>query len=147
MNRISDASILGTLWEPFSITLLSLSQNELGAEEYFEKTDNKTTEFFKSLAFNKTLRRMYLDMNPMSEVFVQHLTQAMKFNTSLVRLGIMITLTVSPDFARRKVRYLLSLNSFGRGQLQCCNFPDPHLLPYLLGQEASKDPSVIYGLL
>ena len=127
-----------------SITYLSLSQNELGSEYMITRENpDEPRKLFASLAANKTLQRMYLDMNPLSPGFVELLTHALEQNTTLMRLGL-LTLTV-PTQDAKKIRYLISLNSAGRGKLQS-DFPDPRLLPYLLSR-VSNDPPLIYGLL
>lgn len=142
MNKISDINAVSTLWEVPSIEFLSLSQNELGLGA-LRKTVGETKRIFESLALNKTLKQMQLDMNPLSHEFINHLTGALKQNTTLMRLGI-LTLTVSPIDTRR-IRYLISLNCAGRGKFQR-SCPNPRLLPYLFARVSNR-PEVIYGLL
>lgn len=143
MNRISDLSAVARLWECSSITFLSLSQNELGAEELTEAKAKEKARYFDCLANNTTMKKMYLDMNPLSPDHVELLTSALERNTTLMRLGL-LTLTVSKE-AARKIRYLISLNGAGRGRIQR-GFPDRRLMPYLLSR-VSKEPPLVYGLL
>jgi hypothetical protein len=143
MNRISDLSAVARLWECTSITFLSLSQNELGAEELTEASVKEKVRYFDCLANNTTLKKMCLDMNPLSPDHAELLTRALERNTTLMRLGL-LTLTVSKEAARR-IRYLISLNSAGRGRIQR-GFPDRRLMPHLLSR-VSKEPALLYGLL
>lgn len=142
MNRVSDCEALATLWQCPSITFLSLSQNELGAETTTPATSEEMQRRFQYLAENRSLKRMYLDMNPLSPAFVDHLTSALEHNTTLTRLGL-LTLTV-PNEAAKRIRYLISLNSAGRGKMQ--HLPDRRLLPLILSR-VSHEPQLMYGLL
>ena len=142
MNRISSLEVLSTLWQCQSITYLSLSQNELGAGTTPE-TFEEMAHCFEDLAVNRSLKRMFLDMNPLSSSFVDHLTHALEHNTTLTRLGL-LTLTV-PKESANKIRYLISLNCAGRGHMRK-GLPDRHLMPYILGR-VSGEPRLIYGLL
>ncbi|CAB9528171.1 expressed unknown protein [Seminavis robusta] len=147
MNRISDFAPIAKLWECKTITFLSLSQNELGAQELGSSRENtlwkERQRHFDCLANNCTLKKMYLDMNPLNQDHVELLTNALQQNTTLMRLGL-LTLTISHD-ALRRIRYLISLNSAGRGRIQH-GFPDQRLMPHLLAR-FSKEPHLIYGLL
>jgi hypothetical protein len=143
MNRISDLSAVARLWECTSITFLNLSQNELGAEELTEAKAKERARYFDCLANNTTLKKMHLDMNPISPDHAELLVRALEKNTTLMRLGL-LTLTVSKEDARR-IRYLISLNSAGRGGIQR-GLPDRRLMPHLLSR-VSKEPHLVYGLL
>jgi len=143
MNRISDTKAVADLWDCPTITYLSVSQNELGSEELTEETsDDVQQRQFIRLAENKSLLKLYLDMNPLSPGFVACFTKALEQNYTLRRLGL-LTLTVNSD-AARKLRYLVALNCAGRGRMQ--DFPNPALFPKLLSRVA-REPELIYGLI
>jgi hypothetical protein len=143
LNHISDAVSLAVLLNTPSITYLSLSQNDLGGSSCNDDCDN--TEIYKTLRSNTSLKRLYLDMNPLGTDFAEKISAALQHNTTLIRLGL-LTRTL-PANVMNKIGHAVQLNEKGRGFLRREESALLALLFPRLLDRVSMEPHLLYGLL
>ena len=137
MNQVNDHRAVAILLQTPSLQHISLSQNEIG------KTSDGMDAVCDALRENTTLAHLVLDMNPISKTSAGQLLDALEYNTTLMRLGL-LTVTLPLNLTRR-IRHTVSLNEAGRGWMRNDDAHSP-FVPKLV-ERVSKEPDLIYGLL
>jgi hypothetical protein len=169
MNRMADTESLALLFDTPSLRCINLAENELGSLSTFsnhhhhrlQRTSSSSTtnatkrtttttpaqiyhRLVTALAKNTTLEFLSLDMNPLSQDFVNVLHTALQHNTALLRVCL-LTISV-PSSWLEQVEHLVALNRAGRGVLRQEDGFATLLMPQLLSS-VSAQPTLLYGLL
>lgn len=134
-NRISCSNSLVGLLETPSLHSICLSCNRM-------QDVSSSGRVLQALSRNKTLRRLFLDMNPLKRGLGQELLIALQnYNTTLKRIGI-LTLDSEDATIHGYIRHLVALNNVGRAVVR----QQPFLLHYLLARN-NKELDMMFGLL
>ena len=175
MNHISDWHAITPLlwqssskhdsdtWSSFALTELSLSHNQLSGRNGHEEEHDGSHAFCQALATNTSLKRLSLDLNPLSDSMGWNLYEVLqRDNTSLLRLSIVIASAAYWTGPRQRqqqrrqgvsfrplthtcaerLRHVVALNEAGRGWLR----QERHALPQLVAR-VRNEPQLVYGLL
>lgn len=129
-----------------------LSQNQLGSKR--SSFDEDSSQAILALSHNRTLERLYLDMNPLNETMGRALDKALDSNTTLQRLGVLTIVSPSTpalsSTLTAKLRYKVALNEAGRGMLRNAQSLSTKLRAKLLPVALSRirtEPHLSFGLL
>ena len=134
-NLIDDASSLGPLLKIRSLKQLYLSSNKFGAES--------ESSFFSALAASRSLEFLAVDLNPLSIGFAKALLAALKQNSTVIRIGILIVGV--PVKMISQIRHAVAMNDAGRQWWQ--ENPERSELMARVLARSSTELSILYGLL